>query len=135
MFGVMEVTLSDIYRFQKPELIRQCINWNLSAEGTVQELRERLTGYVRSYVVADMETKAESVDKGSAEVDLVSTDMSLGFRVSSEAPMLSDLLKDVPRLMSEEPGETLRFFVDIKAIYDLNLVPDKVFWLKVLPKT
>ena len=40
--------------------------------------------------------------------------------------MLSDLLKDVPRLMSEEPREILRFFVDIKAIYDLNLVPDKV---------
>ena len=24
--------------------------------------------------------------------------------------------------------------MDIKAIYDLNLVPDKIFWLKVLPK-
>ena len=35
---------------------------------------------------------------------------------------------------SEEPREILRFFVDIKAIYDLSLVPDKVFWLKVLPK-
>ena len=85
--------------------------------------------------LSDMETKVESVDKGSAEVGLVSTDMSLGFRESSEAPVLSDLLKDVPRLMSEEPGEILRFFVDINAIYDLNLVPDKIFWLKVLPKT
>ena len=51
------------------------------------------------------------MDKGSAEVDLVSTDMSLGFRESSEAAVLSDLLKDVPRLMSEEPGEILRFFL------------------------
>ena len=24
--------------------------------------------------------------------------------------------------------------MDIKAIYDLNIVPDKVLWLKVLPK-
>ena len=38
-------------------------------------------------MVADMETKAESVDKGSAEVGLLSTDMSLGFRESSEAPV------------------------------------------------
>ena len=106
----MEVTLSDIYRFQKPELIRHCINWNLSAEGTVQELRERLTGYVRSYVVADMETKAEKVNKGSAEVDFVSTDMSQGLRENSGAPVLSDLLKDVPRLMLEGPREILRFF-------------------------
>jgi hypothetical protein len=57
-----------------------------------------------------METKAESVDKGSAEVDLVSTDMPLGFRESSEVPVLSDLLKDVPRLMLEGPREILRFF-------------------------
>ena len=120
----MEVALSDIYRFQKPELIRQCINWKLSAEGTVHELRERLTGYVRSCVVADMETKVESLDKGSAEVGLVSTDISLGFRESSEASVLSDLLKDVTHLMSEEPREIFRFFVHNKAIYDLNLVPD-----------
>ena len=84
--------------------------------------------------LSDMEIKAESVDKGSAEVGLVSTDISLGFRECSEAPVLSDLLRDVPRLVSEEPGEILWFFVDIKAIYDLNLVPDKIFWLKVLPK-
>ena len=83
----MQVTLSEIYRFQKPVLIRYCINWKLNAEGTVQELRESLTGYVRSCVVGDMETKVESVDKGSAEVGLVSTDMSLVFRESLVAPV------------------------------------------------
>ena len=59
--------------------------------------------------LSDIEIKAESVDKGSAEVGLVSTDMSLGFRESSEAPVLSDLLKDVPRLMSEGPRKILSF--------------------------
>jgi hypothetical protein len=48
--------------------------------------------------------------------------------------VLSDLLKDLPRLMSEEPKEILKFFVDVKAIYDLKLVPDNVFWMKLLPK-
>ena len=48
--------------------------------------------------------------------------------------MLSDLLKDVPLLMSEEPKEILRFCVDVKAIYDLKLVPDNVFWMRLLPK-
>jgi hypothetical protein len=36
--------------------------------------------------------------------------------------------------MSEEPREILRFFVDVKTIYDLKLVPDNVFWMRLLPK-
>jgi hypothetical protein len=76
-------------------------------------------------MVAEMETQADCSHIGSAEVGLVATDMSQGLRECTEAPVLSDLLRDVPRLMSEEPGDILKFFVDIKAIYDLNLVPDK----------
>ena len=60
-------------------------------------------------MVADMETKAESVNKGSAEVGLVATDISLGFRESSEAPVLSDLLRDVPRLVSRAWGDFVVF--------------------------
>jgi hypothetical protein len=76
-----------------------------------------------------METKPESVEVGNMHSEL-----SQGLRDSSEGPVLSDLLKDVPRLMSEEPKEILRFFVDVKAIYDLKLVPDNVFWMRLLPK-
>jgi hypothetical protein len=36
--------------------------------------------------------------------------------------------------MSEESKEILRFFVDVKAIYDLKLVPDNVLWMRLLPK-
>jgi len=36
--------------------------------------------------------------------------------------------------MSEEPKEILRLCVDVKAIYDLKLVPDNVFWMRLLPK-
>jgi hypothetical protein len=35
--------------------------------------------------------------------------------------------------MSEGPKEILKFCVDVKAIYDLKLVPD-VFWMRLLPK-
>jgi len=48
--------------------------------------------------------------------------------------VLSDLLKDVPRLMSEEPRAILKFFVELKAIYELKLVPDNVFLVRLLPK-
>jgi hypothetical protein len=50
------------------------------------------------------------------------SELSQGLRDNSEGPVLSDLLKDVPRLTSEEPKQILKFFVDIKAIYDLKLV-------------
>jgi len=57
-----------------------------------------------------------------------------GLRDNAEGSVLSDLLKDVLCLTSEEPKAILKFFVDIKAIYELNLVPDNVFLLRLLPK-
>jgi hypothetical protein len=37
-------------------------------------------------------------------------------------------------LTSEEPKSILKFFVDLKAIYELKLVPDNVFLMRLLPK-
>ena len=48
--------------------------------------------------------------------------------------MLSDLLKDVPRLMSEEPRAILKLFLELKALYELKLVADNVFLVRFLPK-
>jgi hypothetical protein len=45
--------------------------------------------------------------------------------------VLSDLLEVVPHFPSEEPKSIFKFFVDIKAIYDLKLVPDNVFWMRL----
>ena len=97
-------------------------------------MRERLTAYVRSRLVAEMDKKLEGVETGRVEVGAMNSELSQGVRDSSEGPVLSDLLKDVPRLMSEEPKEILRFCVGVKAIYDLKLVPDNVFWMRLLPK-
>jgi len=130
----MDVTVSDVYHWQRPELEQRCSQWHLSAEGSVAELRERLTAYVRSCVVVEMDEKPESVETGRVEVGAMNSEFSQGVRDSSEGPVLSDLLRDVPRLMSEEPKEILRFCVDVKAIYDLKLVPDNVFWMRLLPK-
>jgi hypothetical protein len=74
-----------------------------------------------------METKPQGVEKGSVVVGAMNSDLSQGVRYSSEGPVLSDLLKGEPSLMSEYPREIFRFFVDFKAIYDLKLVPGKVF--------
>jgi hypothetical protein len=124
----MDVTVSNIYHWQRPELVKRCSEWQLSTEGSVRELKERLTAYVRYCLVAEMETKSEGVETARVEVGAMNSELSQGVRDSSEGPVLSDLLKDVPRSMSEEPKEFLRFCVNV-----LKLVPDIVFWMR-LPK-
>ena len=69
--------------------------WQISAEGSVAELRERLTTYVRSCLVAEMDKKPESVVTGRVEVGAMNSELSQGVRNSSEGPVLSDLLRDV----------------------------------------
>jgi hypothetical protein len=127
----MDVTVSDVYHWQRPELEKSCSDWQLSAAGSVAELRERLTAYVRSCLVAEMDEKPVSVQTGGVEVGAMNSELSQGVRDSSEGPVLSDLMIDVPRLMSEEPKEILWFCSDVKEIYDLKLVPDNVFWMRL----
>jgi hypothetical protein len=82
----------------------------------------------------ETDTKAESLRGGSNEAEGAYSESPQGLRENSEGSVLPDLLKDVPRLTSEEPKEILKVFVDIKAIYELKLVPDNVFLMRLLPK-
>jgi hypothetical protein len=129
---LMDISLSDVYHWQRPKLEEKCKEWNLCVEGSVQELRERLTSYIRSSLEVEMDTKGESFAGGSEEKGTFS-ESPQSLRDNAEGSVLSDLLKYVPRLMSEEQQEILKFFVDLKAIYELHLVPD-VFLMKLLPK-
>ena len=56
--------MSDVYHWQRPELVKRCSERQLSAEGSVRELRERLTAYVRSCLVAEMDKEPEGVETG-----------------------------------------------------------------------
>ena len=76
-----------------------------------------MTAYVRPCLVAEMEMKPVGVETARVEVGAMNSELSQEVRDSSEGPVMSDLLKDVPRFMSEEPKEMLRFCVDVKAIY------------------
>jgi len=60
-----------------------------------------LTAYVRSCLVAEMDKKPEGVKTGRVEVGAMNSELSQGVKDTSEGPVLSDLLRDVPRLMSE----------------------------------
>jgi len=81
-----------------------------------------------------MQTEAGIMEQNTEEVCRMFSEMPQGSVGSSEGPVLVDLLRDVPCLVSEDPKEMLRFFVHIKSVYDLGLVSDKAFWLRVLTK-
>jgi hypothetical protein len=81
-----------------------------------------------------MDAKAEILGRGGNETGAAFCELSQGLRDNSEGPVLSDLLKDEPGLTSEEPKQILKFFVDIKAMYDLILVSDNVSLMRLLPK-
>ena len=40
---LMDVTLSDVYHWQRPKIEETCKQWKLCVEGPVPELREHLT--------------------------------------------------------------------------------------------
>jgi hypothetical protein len=49
----------DVYQWQRSELEENCTEWGLNGEGSVWELRERLTVHVRSCWIGEMDMKAE----------------------------------------------------------------------------
>jgi len=52
---------------------------------------------------------------------------------ANPAPLLVELLRQVVPQSSEEPGEILRMFVKFGEVYDLGLVEDRKFIIRILP--
>ena len=76
----MNVTVSDVYHWQRPELEQRCSEWQLSAEGSVGELRKRLTAYDRSRLVAEMDKELDGVETGRVEVGAIAQTAGVGQR-------------------------------------------------------
>jgi hypothetical protein len=81
-----------------------------------------------------VDIKAGGLRGGNNEEGDVFCGSPEGLRDNSDGSVLSDLLKDVPHLMSEELKEIVKFFVDLKVIHELKLVPDNVFLVRLLLK-
>ena len=112
--------------------VRRSAKRGICVEGSARELRERLTSYMRSSLKREMDTKGSSFAGGSNEERGTFSEAPQGLRDNAERSVLSDLLKDVLRLTSEEPKAILKFFVGLKAIHELYLVPDNVFLMRFL---
>ena len=95
--------------WQRTKLEEKCKQWDLSTEGSVRELRERLTSYIRSCLKGEMDTKSVSFEGGSSDERNIFSESPQSLRDNAEGSVPSDLLKGVPRLTSEEPKAILKF--------------------------
>ena len=67
-----------------------------------QELREHLTSYLGSCLKGKTDTKTINFGGDSKEEGGTFSESPLGLRDNAEGSLLPDLLKDMPRLTSEE---------------------------------
>jgi hypothetical protein len=67
LFLWIDVILSDVYHWQRPKIEEKCQQSDLSTEGSVRELRERLTTYIRPFFKGEMDTRSLSFEEGSNE--------------------------------------------------------------------
>jgi hypothetical protein len=120
----MSVPETDSYQWRRTRLLK-----------AAAELR--LAEYMQSGSLDEMEGASGSQVAGkeagqSKERELGPLQEIQGVRDSPEAKVLSQLLNNVPQLKSTEPREIMRFFLEVKPVYDLNLVNDRVFWSKLM---
>ena len=137
----MELAEPDIYRLKAEQLRQCCEERGLSSAGPVRALRRRLVGYVRAEM-ADPEGETK-VPQASVTTELlpdrVITPSPVNYEVSRDGcvgtqfPVLSELLRQVKPLVSEEPADILQLFVRLDEVYELKLVDDKQFITKILP--
>ena len=135
------LSATSVYYLDANQLRLQCATRNLSTEGGVRQLRQRLAEFVKSNVMGGVdtqrgETTGESGNSRDNEVPPVSLEIGEGFLNidrSDHCSVLIDLLRQVPPLLSERPEDILFFFTRLGEIYSLVLVQDRVFITRIVP--
>jgi hypothetical protein len=87
--------------------------------------------------VLDQEAAQASVETNIMDNVMESVPPTLGLSShgSSEGcqtPVVVELLRQISPLLSEEPGAILTLFVRLDEIFDLGLVNDRVFTMRIL---
>ena len=133
----MALGAAEVYRLSATDLRKQCAEVGLSSQGPVRSLQERLVRHFRGREVA---TKHKETDKGSMSDDEVSDPprhvAGDSHGVSSDSPIsvLTELLRQVPALASEDPEAILGLICKLDEYHALGLVEDRTFVVRALPK-
>jgi len=129
----MALSASGLYWLSAEQLRVECSERGLSSSGPVHVLQGRLADYLKA---DPMDRKEEQQGTQASVAAAILNPVSEGPHGDSgfsRTQVLSDLLKQIKPLSSEEPEDILRFFVKVDEIRDLGLVGDRVFITRILP--
>ena len=137
----MDVSAKHIYRLTAAELREQCIGRGLDCGGPVRSLRRRLVDHIRNANMDEAQDKqnvqagvlAELVSNGAGPGPAIEGHVTHGGDVNGQAAVLVELLRSIPPLCSDEPTEIMRLFVRLDEVYDLKLVMDSEFVIRIMP--
>jgi len=130
------LSATSVYYLDVDQLRLQCATRNLSTEGGVRQLRQRLADFVKGNATGgvDMQREQATGESGSSQDNGVAFDeVSLSVDRGDHSSVLVDLLRQVPPLLSECPEDILFFFIRLGEIHSLGLVEDRVFITRILP--
>ena len=81
----------------------------------------------------DIQASVMATDSKQNVVNLNSDLCSRGRSGESSTPVFVELLRQIPPLRSEDPEAILNFCVQIEEVFELGLVDDRSFVMRVLP--
>ena len=136
----MDVSATEIYRLTAAEMREQCIGRRLDCGGPVRSLRRRLVDHIHNANMDEAQNKqyiqasipAELVSNGAGSAPPIDN-ATHGGGVNGQAAVLVELLRSIPQLCSGEPTEIMRLFVRLDEVYDLKLVMDSEFVIRIMP--
>jgi hypothetical protein len=137
----MALSASEVYHLTVDELRLACSERGLETSGPVLSLHRRLAEHVKSTKIdlaSDQETHQASGQTNSMGnvIEPVPPTHDLNSHGSSEGcqtPVVVELLRQISPLLSEEPESILMLFIRLDEVFDLGLVNDRVFIMRILP--
>ena len=137
----MALTATEIYKLGVEKLREICSEQGLDSEGPVRLLRQRLVRHLSSIEMASKQE--DNTEQASVQSDLSSNATCEGPQNSmynppvggydNTVPVIVELLRQVPRLTSEEPEAILCLISRLDEIHALGLADDKAFVVRILP--
>jgi len=138
----MAISVAEVYRLAVDELRKQCVEREIDSSGPVRVLRRRLVDHIRSN---QMDEVGQQPPIGQASVptdsesngveDVSPTRRYCSYDSSGDGPVqvLMELLRQVSPVRSEKPEDIMYLFVRLGELYDLKLVDDRMFLLRIMP--
>ena len=137
----MAVLATRVYCLRAGNFRDHCIKCGLDSSRTVRLLRRRLVDNINRAKMNGTQDQpdvqasvpTELVSNGAGPVPPFEVYTAHDAGEDGQAVVLVELLRQISPLRSEEPVEIMRLFVRLEEIYDLGLVIDREFIMRIMP--